>query len=70
MEAVASRTISLLTIDLKTRKLIGISREIMEESQNSLNFSTKMLARRSNAMWDILLDTVEETKILAGRILT
>lgn len=42
----------------------------MEEALTCLNIITKMLARRSNPMWDILLTSEEEAKTLAGCILT
>lgn len=43
----------MLTNDVVTRKLIGVSREGPEESKNRAT----LLAKRSNAMWDILLAT-------------
>lgn len=36
----------------------------------SLNIMPKILAQRSNAIWDILLATMEESKALDGSILT
>lgn len=41
----------------------------MEEALKSLNITAKVLARRSNAMWDILFPTEEAAKSLAGNIL-
>lgn len=35
LEIITKRTISLLTSDVKTRKLVGVSREGMEEVLNS-----------------------------------
>lgn len=70
LEAVLTRTISLLTMDVKTRKLTGVSREIMEEALKNLNIASKVLTRKINTMLDILLTTVKETKTLAGSILT
>lgn len=40
----------------------------MEEVLKALNISPNVLARRSNAMWDILLATEKEVKQLAGSI--
>lgn len=57
MEAMTMRTISLLTTDVKTWKLIAVSRETMKEALKALNTGAKVLARRSNAMWDNLLAT-------------
>lgn len=55
-EAIASRNISLLKADLKTRTFMAV-REAMEEAINALNIGAKLLARRSNVMMDILLAT-------------
>lgn len=69
LETVNTKIISLLTTDIKSSKLIGVSREIMEDALKSLNIGTKVLACRSNAMWDILLQTEDVAKALAGSIL-
>lgn len=69
-KVVSYRTIPLLTTNLKTRKLAGVNRKIMEEALMSLSIAPKILARRSNATWDILLATITETKVLAEGILT
>lgn len=66
MSDAVTRTISLLTMDVKTQKIIGVNRETTEEALRSLKIGPKKL----NAMWDILLATEEEVKQLAGRILT
>lgn len=68
--AINTRTISLLTTDIKSRKLIGVSREAMEEAAKSLRIAPKILARRINALWDLLLATEQEAKALTGNILT
>lgn len=67
-----TKTISLLMTDVKTRKLIGVNREIMEETLRIFNISAKvLLVRRSNAMWDILLPTEDAAaKSLAWDIFT
>lgn len=59
-----------MTTDIKSRKLTGVNREAMEEALESLNIRAKVLARRSNAMWDILLSTEDAEKSLANNILT
>lgn len=63
LNAVTTRTISLLTSDVKTRKLIGVSREAVEEALKYLQIVPKILAKRSNVMWDL------EAKKLAGSFL-
>lgn len=42
LETVATRTVSLLTSDVKCWKLTGVSREIMEEALNTLNIVLKI----------------------------
>lgn len=69
MEAVNTKRISLLMTDVELRKFIGVSREGMEETLKNLNIRVKVLARRSNTMWDVLLVSEEEAKSLAGSIL-
>lgn len=63
LERVATRTVSLLTADVKTRKLVGVSREIMWSSWKSFDIPARVLCKRIDAMWDILLkkkETVEK----------
>lgn len=63
MEAFTRRTISLLMTVIKMQKFIAVNREILEEA-------LKVLAHRSNAMWDILLAAEEVAKSLTGSVLT
>lgn len=44
--AVTTTTISLLSMDVKTLKLISISREILEEALKILNVGAKILAKK------------------------
>lgn len=48
-----------MSMDIKTWKLIGVSRDTMEETLKSLEIGPKTLAKRSNAMWDVLLEKEE-----------
>lgn len=61
--AVASRKISLITTDVKTRKLIGVSRKTLEEALRSLNIATNVLAKWNKSMWFILLASEEAAKL-------
>lgn len=70
VETINTRTISLLATDLKTRKLIGVSRDVMEEFLKSLNIGANELAHRSNSLRNILLAMKEAAKSLAVIILT
>lgn len=63
--SVATRTVSLLATDVKTRKLVGVSRKVMEEEQ-----SAKALRKKSNAVYDILMSSKEATEKLSGSIFT
>lgn len=56
--------------DVKTRKFIAVTRGTTEESLKALNIAAKVLARRSNAIWDVLLATEESAMALASNILT
>lgn len=42
----------------------------MEEVLKTLKINPKVLARRTNVIWDILLPTEQEAKQLAGSVLT
>lgn len=42
----------------------------MEEALKALNIGTKVLAHRSNVMWNILLATEETVKALSSSVLT
>lgn len=70
LNTVNTRTTSLLTTDVNSWKLIGVSRETMDEALRTVNVAPRVLARRSNAMWGILLlASEEEAKKQAGNIL-
>lgn len=64
------KTISLLTLEVKSRKLTGVSRAGMEETLKSLHIGAKMLIRKTNAMWNILLANENKAMTLADSILT
>lgn len=61
LNSVTTMIISLLMTDVKTCKLVGVSREAIEEAFKSLT--------RPNVIWDILLATKDESKQIAGNIL-
>lgn len=69
LQAVNTRTISLPTSDIKTWKLIGVSREVMEDALKALQINPKMFERRTNALRDILLQTEDQAKKLASSVL-
>lgn len=69
LEDINTRIVSLLTSYVKTRKLIGVRNENMEETLKTLRISPKVLARRTNALWNILLPTEQQGKELTGSVL-
>lgn len=69
LNVVNTRTISLLTTDGKIWKFNGVSRETMEQALNCLKIGPKMLARKSNAILDILLASEQEAKQLVRSVL-
>lgn len=62
LDAETTRAISLLTLDVKTRKLVSVSREVVEEALKCLKIVLNILAKRSNAMCDIQLTSEEKAK--------
>lgn len=50
IEMVTTRAISLLTMDIKTHKLIGVRREMMEKALKNLKIGSKILVKRSYIM--------------------
>lgn len=59
----------MLTTDVKSWKLIAVSRETIEEALKNLSIEPKMLPRRSNVMWNILLATEQEARQLVRSVL-
>lgn len=55
LDAATTKTITLLSADIKTCKLIGVSRETVEEVLKRHWIGTKILAKHSNVTWNILL---------------
>lgn len=49
-------------LNVKTCKLVGVSKEDIEEALKCFKIVLKILAKYSNAMWDILLASEEEAK--------
>lgn len=66
--AVNAKVISLVTSDIKNRRLIRVSRDSTEESLKSIKITPRILAR-SSAMWNLRLGPEEEAKHVARCIL-
>lgn len=65
-EEISKKAIYLLTL----LKLVGVNRERIVRAIRGLDIAVKVLSRKSNAIWDILLTPEEEVKKLAGCIFT
>lgn len=50
--------------------MVEVNREAIEESRKSLSIPARALCKRSDVMWDILLDEKETAEKLTGSILT
>lgn len=69
LKSLNTKMISMLTVDVKTRKLTGVNRETMKEAIMSLKIPANVL-HRSRAMWDILLASEDAVKSLTCSIMT
>lgn len=54
LESVNTLTISLLKTDVK---LMGVSRDTLEDVIKSLQIASKIVTKRSHIMWEILVST-------------
>lgn len=61
---------SLLTADVKNRKLIGVTREPMEQAMKSFNIPVSVLCKRNNTILDILVGKKETAGKLSENLLT
>lgn len=46
LDAVVTRTVALMATDVKTRKLVGINRETVEECLKSFQIAAKVLSKK------------------------
>lgn len=46
LDSINTKSIALLATDVKTRKLIGVDKEIIEEAINSLDIGASILSRK------------------------
>ena len=70
VEAVEPKTLSFVVTDLRTRRLAGIKKEILEEILKTAGIPARYFYQRSFATWDVLLAMEELAKKLAGSNIT
>ena len=59
------RILSLVVVDLKDRKLVGLTKEVFEELLQTADISAQYFCRGSFATWDVQLPTKEQAAKLA-----
>ena len=59
VEAVQPKTLSLIIIDIKTRRLAGLKKEKFEELLKAAGIPARYFCKHSFATWDILLPSQE-----------
>lgn len=69
LDSLNTKSITLLTTDVKTRKLIGVNMEIIEKAIKNLNIRAISLARRIRAISVILLTSQNAAISLTGSIM-
>lgn len=69
LDSLNTKYITLLTTDVKTRKLIGVNMEIIEKAIKNLNIRAISLARRIRAISVILLTSQNAAISLTGSIM-
>lgn len=70
LDTVTTWIISPLTTNAAIRRLIAVVSDTIGEALKSQQIQPKVLARRFNALWDILVANEKETKKLANSVLT
>ena len=66
-EKIRRRTVSLLTHSLKLKRVVNVTREIMEQQVRSCGVPALSVTRRGYGLWDVLMATEEEAaKVWAG----
>ena len=71
VEKLTPRILSLVVSDLKTKKLVGLNKDIFEELVRKAGIPCQYFCRKSFATWDVLLPTEEQAaKAAANNIVT
>ena len=59
-EKIAPRVLSLVVSDLKTKRLVGLTKEVFEELIRKAGIPCQYFCRKSFATWDVLLPTEKQ----------
>ena len=71
VEKLTPRILSLVVSDFKTKKLVGLNKDIFEELVRKAGIPCQYFCRKSFATWDVLLPTEEQAaKAAANNIVT
>ena len=64
------RILSLVVLDLKTKRLVGLKKETFEELLRKAGIPCQYFCRKSFATWDVLLPTEDQAAKLAANNIT
>ena len=67
VERIAPRVLSLVVSDLKTKRLVGLSKDTFEELLRNAGIPCQYFCRKSFATWDDLLPTEEQAAKTAAK---
>ena len=70
VEKLTPRILSLVVLDLKTKKLVGLKRETFEELLKKTGIPCQYFCRKSFATWDVLLPMEDQAAKLAANNVT
>ena len=59
-EKIAPRVLSLVVSDLKTKRLVGLTKDVFEELLRKAGIPCQYFCRKSFATWDVLLPTEKQ----------
>ncbi len=64
-DRIAPRVLSLVVSDLKTKRLVGLTKELFEDLMRKAGIPCQYFSRRSFATWEVLLPTEKQAAKLA-----
>ena len=67
VERIAPRVLSLVVSDLKTKRLVGLSKDTFEELLRKAGILCQYFCRKSFATWDVLLPSEEQAAKTAAK---
>ena len=70
-DKIAPRVLSLVVSDLKTKRLVGLTKEVFEELIRKAGIPCQYFCRKSFATWDVLLPTEKQAaKVAESDVIT